>query len=257
MASYPPQSCCYQGFKHDGWPQGSLSMLNDVEVYISHPPTKSTKIGILILTDITGHRVPNAQLIADQFAMNGYFAIIPDLFYGDAVPLNKPGEFDMQKWRNGGYHPEGKNHLPSTVDPIVESCLREMRTEFNCKRIGAVGYCFGGKYVVRHLHPGKIDVGYTAHPSHIEEAELKAIQGPLAIAAAETDVIFSVEKRHVTEGILRELSLPYQINLYSGVKHGFAVRGDPAIPDVRYAKRSAFVQGVEWFNEHLDQKDLV
>lgn len=85
--------------------------------------------------------MPNAQLIADQFAMNGYFAIMPDLFYGDAVPLNKPGEFDMQKWRNGGYHPEGKNHLPSTVDPIVESCLREMRTEFNCKvRMSQVKY---------------------------------------------------------------------------------------------------------------------
>lgn len=65
--------------------------------------------------------------------MNGYFVIMPDLFYGDAVPLNKPGEFDMQKWRNGGYHLDVKSHLPSTVDPIVESCLREMRTKFNCK----------------------------------------------------------------------------------------------------------------------------
>ncbi|KAJ5876999.1 hypothetical protein N7455_000464 [Penicillium solitum] len=111
MTSFPAQSCCYQGFKHDGQPQGSVSMVDDFEVYTSQPPSKSTENGILILTDITGHRVPNAQLIADQFAMNGYFVIMPDMFYGDAVPLNKPGEFDMQKWRNGGASP-GKKEPP-------------------------------------------------------------------------------------------------------------------------------------------------
>lgn len=59
--------------------------------------------------------------------------MMPDLFYGDPVPLNKPGEFNMQKWRTGEYHPKGTNHLPSTVDPVVKTCLKHMRTKFNCK----------------------------------------------------------------------------------------------------------------------------
>lgn len=59
--------------------------------------------------------------------------MMPDLFHGDPVPLNKPGEFDMQRWRMGEYHPEGKTHLPKDVDPVVESCIREMQTKFNCK----------------------------------------------------------------------------------------------------------------------------
>ncbi|KAJ5663030.1 hypothetical protein N7507_003761 [Penicillium longicatenatum] len=251
MASYPAQSCCYQGVKHVGQPTGSLSMLHDFEVYTSLPPADPKEYGLVILTDIIGHRLVNAQLIADQFAMSGYVVLMPDLFFGDAVPLDKPGAFDMNKWRTRGYHPQGVNHLPETVDPVVEACLYELRTTYGCKKIGAIGYCFGGKYVVRHLQSGKADVGYTAHPSHVDASELKAIEGPLAIAAAETDKIFPAAKRHETEAILKETNLPYQINLYSGVNHGFAVRGDPAIPDVGFAKRSAFIQAVEWLNEHL------
>lgn len=122
------------------------------------------------------------------------------------------------------------------------------------QKIGAVGYCFGAKYVVRRLHPdkGDIDVGYLAHPSFVSADELKAIKGPLAISAAENDHIFSAEKRHESEEILKTLGLPYQINLHGGVEHGFAVRGDLNKRSVQFAKESAFVQAVQWFKEYLE-----
>lgn len=87
----------------------------------------------------------------------------------------------------------------------------------------------------------------------MEEAELAAITGPLSIAAAETDPIFPREKRHRSEEILESLkpAVPYQITLYSGVAHGFAVRGDPEKKISRFAKEQAFVQAVTWFNEWL------
>lgn len=59
--------------------------------------------------------------------------MIPDLFEGDPVPLNKLGEFDMEKWRSGAYHPKGTAHMPPNVDPIVDSCLTAMRDTFGCK----------------------------------------------------------------------------------------------------------------------------
>lgn len=39
--------------------------------------------------------------IADQFAANGFFTVIPDLFSGDPVPLNRPGDFDLWAWHRG------------------------------------------------------------------------------------------------------------------------------------------------------------
>jgi sterol O-acyltransferase len=174
---------------------------------------------------------------------------MPDIFHGDPVPPNTSLKtFDFPGWLKG---PPG--HLPPIIDPVIDATLVEMRTKFGCKRIGAVGYCFGAKYVIRHLRPdqGKIDVGYCAHPSLVESQELQEIQGPLAISAAEIDMIFPAEKRHESEDILKKIGQPYQINLYGGVEHGFAVRADLNNKVIKYAKESAFLQAVQWFDEHL------
>lgn len=154
-----------------------------VETYFSYPADKSTEKAILILTDVFGPRFINTQLIADQFAELGYFVAVPDLFHGDALPADLPPNFDFPKWLNG---PPG--HLPPGIDPVVDATIVELRTKYNVKKLGAAGYCFGAKYVVRHLRPdqGKIDVGYSAHPSFVDADELKDIKGPYSISAAGT-----------------------------------------------------------------------
>lgn len=116
-----------------------------VEVYISHSTNHSTKRAILLLTDVIGHRFINAQLIADQLAANGYFVVMPDLFHGDPVPLNnRPPGFDLMAWLNG---PPG--HLPDRVDPVVQSVLKEMKSNMGCERVAAIGYCFGVSFSIR------------------------------------------------------------------------------------------------------------
>ena len=95
MASHPPGTCCYAGVKHEGTPTGEMKLVGDVETYFTYPKDKSTKRAILLITDVIGHRFNNVQLIADQFAANGYFVVMPDLFYGDAIPLNPPEGFDL------------------------------------------------------------------------------------------------------------------------------------------------------------------
>jgi dienelactone hydrolase len=79
-------------------------------------------------------------LIADQFAANGYFVMMPDLFNRDPIPLPQPENFNVDKWRAG---PPG--HGPHTVDPIVSAIIKEMKDNLGVKRLGAVGYCFWSK----------------------------------------------------------------------------------------------------------------
>ncbi|KAJ6134312.1 hypothetical protein N7523_000634 [Penicillium sp. IBT 18751x] len=217
-----------------------------LEAYISLPADHSTTRAILLLTDVIGHRFINAQLIADQLAANGYFVVMPDLFHGDPVLLNRPDGFDLMAWLKG---PPG--HLPDRVEPVVQTVFQEMKASLGCERIGAIGYCFGAKYAVRMLQPGGCEVAYLAHPSFVENDELAAIKGPLSIAAAETDSIFPASKRYESEEILAKTGQPYQINLFSGVQHGFAVRADVSKPISRFAKESAFSQAVAWFNQYI------
>ena len=152
----------------------------------------------------------------------------------------------------------------TTQSPVIVETIKALRSQFGVKRIGAVGHCFGGKYVARFL--GKVgadagaavDVGYTAHPSFVDPDELRAINGPLSIAAAEIDEIFPADKRHESEVILKELSegpkkLAYQLSLYSAVSHGFAVRADVSDKRQKFAKEQAFIQAVQWFDHFLKQ----
>ncbi|KAI7557383.1 hypothetical protein KC343_g16469 [Hortaea werneckii] len=228
-----------------------------VSTYFSYPESKSTENAILILPDVIGHQFINAQLIADQFAANGYFVVMPDLFEGDPVPLNPPEGFDLMAWLGKG-GPEGKGHGTGQVDPIVETVIKEMKGSMGVKKIGSVGYCFGAKYVARFGAKGKgIDVGCMAHPSFVDAEELKAMVAPLSIAAAETDAIYPAEKRRESEDILKDMDLPYQMTLYSDVVHGFAVRAELSNKRAKFAKEAAFLQHVQWFDEFVKgQRDI-
>lgn len=102
--------------------------------------------------------------MADQFASNGYYTIIPDILNKDPIALNPPADFDIMHWLTKGTNDDNP-HTYTYVDPIVEATIKYVK-EKGYKKIGAVGYCFGAKSVVRYMAEGKgIDVGYLAHPS--------------------------------------------------------------------------------------------
>lgn len=251
MASNPPGACCIVGVKHEGTPTGEKIVVADkYEGYLATPPAdKAHKdVALLIATDIFGIW-QNSKLIADQLAANGYLTLIVDLFNGDPCALEFPPGFDLFAWFANGS--DGKNpHTKETVDPIIVAALKDLKEKYGAKKIGGLGYCFGAKYIARHYKDG-IDVGYFAHPSFVDEDELAAITGPLAISAAEIDTIFPTDKREKSDEILKASGLPYEIVLYNSVEHGFAVRGDITQPVQKEAKEKAFVQAVEWFNKHL------
>ncbi|KAH8804457.1 dienelactone hydrolase [Xylogone sp. PMI_703] len=265
MASKPPAKCCTVGVKHEGIPAGyMIKITGGHDAYLATPPLdkKHKDVGILYIPDVLGI-YQNSQLIADQLAANGYTTVVPDLFKGDQLELNifdgdqldtsidptHPGDFDLLGWLQAGRNDAGPHTSPH-VDPIIVDSIQYMKEMLGVKRIGSVGYCFGAKYVVRHYKNG-IDVGYIAHPSFVEEEELSAILGPLCISAAETDPIFPAESRHRSEEILRETGQAYQISLFSGVLHGFAVRGETTLRVQKFAKEQAFLHAINWFNTWL------
>ena len=173
---------------------------------------------------------------------------MPDQFRGDALKLNRPESFDFPSWL--------AKHTPDVTGHIIDRVKKYMKEELGVKKTGCVGYCFGAKGVVRGLaEGGGIDVGYTAHPSFVSADDIKAIKGPLSIAAAETDQIFPEEKRHETEKILKEIGATYQMNLFSGVEHGFAVRGDIRKKEAKYAKEQAFLQAVNFMDFYLGRPE--
>ncbi|KAF9879658.1 dienelactone hydrolase [Colletotrichum karsti] len=249
MASHAPSTCCTIGSLHEGTHQGNLIQIDgNTDAYLAIPTTgEKPKRAVLYIPDIIGIW-QNSKLMADAFSQRGYVCLVLDIFNGDPAPLNMPKDFDIMKWLNEGSN--GSNpHTPDAIDPIVLSGIRYLKG-MGIEKIAAAGYCLGAKYVVRHYKSG-VQCGFAAHPSFVESEELSAITGPLAIAAAELDDIFPAEKRHESERILTVSGQDYQINMFSGVAHGFAVRGDLKDERQRFAKEQAFHQAIAWFDRYL------
>lgn len=235
MASNPPGQCCTEANFHEGKPIGTFKELFGIDTYTVGEESND-KI-IVILTDVYGNHFNNVLLIADTIAKNGYKVLIPDILKGDPVKPNG----DLQAWK--------KNHTLEITEPIVNGFLDKVKSELKPNFLGAIGYCFGAKYVIRNLTQSRpLDAGAIAHPSFVTIDEVKAIKKPLIISAAETDPIFTTDLRRQTEDELAKLdSVRYELTLFSNTSHGFAVKGDISDPLVKYAKEKALNDQLYFF----------
>lgn len=110
-----------------------------VRTYVAEPKEGLRNKGaVLLLSDVFGLR-QNSQLLADDFASNGYLAVLPDLLDGESLPLDvfQTGSVNIPAW--------ALRHGVEQVDPIVDSTIKFMREGMGVEKIAAAGYCFGAK----------------------------------------------------------------------------------------------------------------
>lgn len=112
----------------------------------------------------------------------------------------------------------------------------------------ATGYCFGGRYIFRLLkRPGVLTAGFTAHPSFAEPEDLRNATAPLSIAAAEVDAQFPRDVRGKSEEALAESEQRWEVKVYGGTEHGFAVRGEEGEEWAEWVRVGAREQAEKWF----------
>lgn len=246
MASYPPSKCCAEGFIHEGEPKGTYIEIADIKAYKTAAGKREDAV-VVILPDIFGIYLPNTLLIADQFASkSGFTTYIPDILFDDQISLEDlgSGKVDFPKWLG--------NHSNEITKPIVEKALKVIKEQNPNKKICVIGYCFGAKYAVQQgSKEGIADVVAIAHPSFVTIEEVEALNVPILISCAEIDNQFPADKRVETQAKLQEIKATYQIDIFSGVSHGFAARGDPNDKNVKYAKEKVFFDQSYFFDYHV------
>ncbi|KAE8553827.1 hypothetical protein EYB25_002365 [Talaromyces marneffei] len=185
---------------------GEMTTLGGVSMCESKPKEPSVR-ALLFLSDACGHAFINNQLLADGYTTEGgYHVFMPDLFHGDPHGFGRD-DISVYEWLT--------LHPPDRVEPVINTVLAKIKSsgdrDHKFKTVCTVGFCTGAKYVTRLL--GREDSGiaaaYEAHLSFMSVEELRAVKRPLSIAAAETDEIFTTEKRRESEDILKEIGVPY------------------------------------------------
>ncbi|KAK8057105.1 hypothetical protein PG996_011042 [Apiospora saccharicola] len=196
---------------------------------------------VLFLTDIYGLASPEDLRLADSFGRAGYFVVAPDLFNGSPSPMdmNAPG-FNQSQFL--------ASHGPDVTDPIIGKGIRYLREVRGAQRVAVTGYCFGGRYALRFAGENQgVDAAFAAHPSGWTDEEIAAITLPASVAHGQNDELNPLALRQQMEDILDNKTTPWEVDLYSGAMHGFAVRPNTTVPQQRFAYETSFIQAVRWF----------
>lgn len=243
MASLPPQACCAKVVFQDGTPKGQVQKVCDLDCYVTENYSESAKKFLFVFTDIFGLELVNTRLVADRFAAClGYPVIIMDILNGN--PFRLDGSMTFESWT--------PKHTPELTHAITKKFFDAFKVKFpDTVFLAGIGYCFGAKYLAPYLtSEGLFDAGAFAHPSFVSSEALEAISKPLVLSCAEEDKIFPRDLRIKSQEILEKNKVHYQFDLFSHVSHGFTVRGDLSIPEVKYAAEKAFTDQVLWFQYH-------
>ncbi|TPX18436.1 uncharacterized protein E0L32_011677 [Thyridium curvatum] len=276
---------------------GEITQLGGVDVYISKPseyPHAPARL-LLLLTGGTGVKSVNNQIQADKFASEGFVVVMPDLFGGDAAPnasTTSEGEdaepaspslleqfklkaaeaaksFLIDMWL--------ARHTQEKVMPILHKVIDACKEEFadavsNGDGIYAVGYCFGGRYILllasekeqeqgwAQPQPDEeagtirkgpfIKVGALAHATLVSPDDFEGLKAPINMVCVENDPLFPDEVRKAGEDYLSKNNVDHQVKVYPHVPHGFAVVGEYEDAAIRAAQATAFDQMLQWLKDH-------
>ncbi|KIM77955.1 hypothetical protein PILCRDRAFT_824949 [Piloderma croceum F 1598] len=247
---------CIKGASHEGNPEGTFEKIDGINCYIATPTGYYAKDkAILFLTDVFGPNLVNAQLLADGFANNGYKTVIPDYFFGDAIPPHMLSggalhpSFNKQEW----FQRRDLVQIRDALNKVITALKAEGVTRF-----GATGYCFGARFVFDLAFDNIIHVSVTAHPSQLKvpddlEKYFALAKAPLLINSCSNDSQFPHEAQVKADEIFGDgkFAPGYVREYFDGCIHGFAVRGDMSDPKAKAGKEGAFQKSVLFFQSHL------
>ncbi|KAJ7472043.1 dienelactone hydrolase [Mycena latifolia] len=253
---------CFKGVKHSGTPVGKTAIIAGVPTYVSDPPSTALEAGapkkvILFLPDVYGPFFLNNQLVQDYFASQGFYVVGIDYFLGDPVYIHTEADFDRPAWLEKS-RKKADEITPKWLDEVRKMHGADSKycavgkqpgqESFSDSRLMILtGYCFGAPFVMDLGATGDIVAAAFGHPAFLNEDHFRNLKQPLLLSCAETDFTFELQSRRRAEDILIETKAKYHFQVFSGVQHGFALRGDPDIPDARWAKEESARGIIGWF----------
>ncbi|KAF1942554.1 alpha/beta-hydrolase [Clathrospora elynae] len=170
-------------------------------------------------------------------------------------------------------------HTPEKVLPLLHKVIESAKEEYadavaNGGGIYGIGYCFGAKYILmlaaelpdtvawgqatpKDEEQGTVEkkpvlrAGAVAHPTMTTMEDLEAVKAPVYIAAVKDDPMFS-EDDVLTPGrrVMETNKVEHEIQVFSGVPHGFAVLGDYEDSKIKHSQAQAFGQMLGWIQSH-------
>jgi carboxymethylenebutenolidase len=206
--------------------------------YVFRPDGTGPWPGVLVFMDGIGIR-PAMLAVGERLAKNGYFVLLPDLFYraGPYEPMNAKTIFsdpDQVKVLREKFF--SKVSVPLTMSD-TKAFLEYMSTEPDVKAggIATTGYCMGGRMslTAAGTYPEKIVAAAAYHPGgvvtdapdspHLLAPKMKA---HVYVGGASEDQSFTDEQRKTLDEALTKAGVDHVVEKYPA-KHGWVLTDTP------------------------------
>lgn len=209
------------------------------ETHVFRPSGPGPFPGVILYMDGPGIR-PGLFAMADRLRTNGYFVLLPDLFYrlggsdlGQAERLFSDPAF-RKDWIT--------KYLPSASianvrsDTVAFLDYLASHPDVSQNGVGTTGYCMGGGHSLTAAanHPDRIVAAASYHGGGLATDSpdsphrfVASIRAKVYIAAADEDPLFPDDMRDRLLAALDAGGVDYTFETYAGERHGFAPPDTP------------------------------
>lgn len=192
--------------------------------YLSLPPTGKGP-GIVLIQEIFGVN-SHIRAVADQYALDGYVVLAPDLFWRQS-----PGTQLGYSEADFGTALGMMQKLDFTLAlSDLTSAVQTLRARAECTgRVASLGFCMGGLLSYLSAVGAGVDAAVCYYPGSIEKHLDKAAQVtcPMLIHFAENDHYIPAAAVAAVQHAFAHAE-HVTVNVYPGVDHGFNCWEPPA-----------------------------
>lgn len=208
--------------------------------YLAVPEEAGRYPGLIVIQEWWG-LVPHIKDVADRFAGEGFIALAPDLYHGQAT--SEPDEARKLSME--------LDHQRAVAEILAALAYLQSQEEVAPKKIGVVGFCMGGSLTVATAAASQ-EVGaavvFYGMPRDMDI--LQTIQAPLLGLYGEQDHGIPVDLVRAFETALQKHGIEHDVHIYPGAGHAFFNDSRPHIYQP-YAAEDAWQRTLRWFSEHL------
>ncbi|KAK2970919.1 hypothetical protein RJ640_007610 [Escallonia rubra] len=218
--------------------------VDSINAYFFTAVKNNNGTGILLLSDIFGFEDTSTRDFAYRVACNGYNVLVPDLFRGDSWEKERPTAL-FEQWI--------ASQKSERVAKDIATAVKWMEDEFVAagvsKKLGIIGFCFGGGRVVEVLAEdlnGYFGIGISFYGTRIDPSVAAKVKVPVLFIAGENDPLCPV---NALRNIGESTGAGSRVVIYKGRGHGFAHR--PASPEEDGDAEQAFEVMRNWLYSGL------
>jgi carboxymethylenebutenolidase len=193
---------------------------------------------IILYPDAGGVR-PTTRQMAERLASLGYFVLLPNVLY-------RAGELEPVDMKTIFADPATRARIMAVLKQLDTAAIeRDVGAYLDAVaqqpgalagKVGGVGYCLGGRmaFIAAGAYPDRVAAAASIHGGGLAtgepdspHAKADRIRARVYLGVADEDGSCTPEHQGTLASSLGAAHVLYQIELYAGAKHGFAVPDMP------------------------------